>query len=71
MSRMPKDEPPKKAFQVCRTCKFWRLASQGGTFGLCTEPGGKVILDMPTVRAVEQIRMTTDLTVCSAWVGKE
>lgn len=55
----------------CETCKHWRVASEDGTFGLCLNPKGKVILDMPTVRAVEQIRMTTDLTVCSAWVAKD
>jgi len=55
----------------CRNCRYWRVYSEGGTFGLCLEPGGRVVLDMPTVRAVEQVRLTTDLTVCSAWVPKD
>lgn len=55
----------------CHSCRFWLPASEDKSWGLCGSPAGRVIIDTPYVKSQEQVRMTTDLMACSAWVGKE
>ncbi len=71
ISKLPKvpEMPPELTAKRCANCRYWKQLAI--TFGECRDPRTVVYVNEAIARHVEKIRLTTDLSVCSGWTGKD
>ena len=53
----------------CETCVHWERFADGVTFGSCSKAAYSLIEEQVTITSINPMP-TTDLSVCSSWMGK-